>query len=84
MVIEIDQPELQALIMDRLQAGRFESVEQTLMDALKEAPPPKRAAPYSGPTGMEIIAAFQRCPDPDFTLDRDTYSFPMPVRELEF
>ena len=82
-MIEIHQPELEALIMERLHAGRFESVEQTLMNALKEAPPPKCAdRAHAGPTGAEIIAAFQRCPVKDFSFEPEPYFPPIsePVR----
>jgi len=40
MTIEIHKPELEALIMDRMKAGAFQTVEEVIMQALKAAPPP--------------------------------------------
>ena len=37
MTIEIQQPELEALIQQRLASGRFGSVEEVLMEALKSS-----------------------------------------------
>ncbi len=38
MTIEIHQPELEALIQQRMASGRFQSVEDVLMAALKSSP----------------------------------------------
>ena len=77
-MIEIRQPELEALILERQRAGCFENIEQTLMDALKEAPPPKRAnAARPGPTGAEIIAAFQRSPHKEVNIFPESYVLPI-------
>jgi hypothetical protein len=38
MTIEIQKPELEALIRQRMQNGTFQSVEDILIDALKSAP----------------------------------------------
>ncbi len=42
MTIEIHKPELEALIRQRMESGRFEDVEDVLIDALKSAEPPVR------------------------------------------
>jgi hypothetical protein len=42
MTIEIHQPELEALIQQRLDSGAFRNVEDVLMQALKSLPPAKR------------------------------------------
>ena len=39
MNIEIQKPELEALILERMKSGGFQSVEDVLMQALKSAPP---------------------------------------------
>jgi len=44
MTIEIHQPELEALIQQRMASGAFHDVEEVLIYALKSAPPPNRAA----------------------------------------
>ena len=37
MTIEIHQPELEALILQRMETGRFSSIEDVLMQALKSS-----------------------------------------------
>ena len=77
-MIEIQEPELEALIMERLYAGQFENVEQAVMDALKTAPPPKRPnLTDSGRKGSEIITAFQRCPVKEFDFEPERLYSPI-------
>ena len=38
MTIEIHQPELEALIQQRMATGRFQNVEDVLLSALKSSP----------------------------------------------
>ena len=38
MMIEIQKPELEALIHERMQSGKFEDIEDVLMQALKSIP----------------------------------------------
>ena len=38
MTIEIQSPELEALILERMQKGGFASIEDALMQALEAAP----------------------------------------------
>jgi hypothetical protein len=40
MTIEIQRPELEALIRERMKSGAFRNVEDVLMQALKPAPAP--------------------------------------------
>ena len=40
MTIEIEKPELEALILERMQKGQFASVEDALMQALQSSPLP--------------------------------------------
>lgn len=42
MTIEIRQPELEALIQQRMDSGAFRNVEDVLMQALKSLPPADR------------------------------------------
>jgi hypothetical protein len=76
MTIEIHQPELEALIHERMEAGRFETVEQLLVNVLKvramSSQPEHR-------TGADLVAALMSCPHPDVDLEPKRY--PSPVRE---
>jgi hypothetical protein len=42
MTIEIRQPELEALIQQRMDSGVFRNIEDVLMQALKSLPPAER------------------------------------------
>lgn len=42
MNIEVHQPELEALIQQRMASGAFHDVEDALIQALKSSPPPER------------------------------------------
>ena len=56
MTIEIHKPELEALIIERLRSGAFESIEDILMQALKGSPiPPKKETR----TGADLVAAIR-------------------------
>ncbi len=67
-MIEIRQPELEALIMARLHAGGFHSVEEALHQALTDAPLPQKTASL-GLTTADILAAFQRSPFKDVDIE---------------
>ena len=57
-MIQIQEPDIEALIEQRLAAGRFRNVEEVLRQALTDAPLPRRPlTDKPGPTGEEIIAA---------------------------
>ena len=45
MTIEIHQPELEALIQQRMATGRFQNVEDVLLSALKSSPAEDFAPP---------------------------------------
>jgi len=72
-MIAIQQPELEALIYKRLQAGPFSSIEEVLMQALSDAPLPskKSAEKLTSRTGADVIAAFQRSPYKEINLERN-------------
>lgn len=54
MTIEINKPELEALIRARLQAGEFQSVEDMLLDALRTGKPDEK--PSSRPSDRKSLA----------------------------
>jgi hypothetical protein len=45
MTIEIQEPELEALIRRRMDSGHFSTVEDVLLQALKAAPEPQAGDP---------------------------------------
>jgi hypothetical protein len=73
MTIEIQKPELEALILERMRLGAFPTVEDALLQALKSSP---------GPTGADLVAAMQASPYKDIALEptRDR----LPVRDVAF
>ncbi len=74
MTIEIHQPELEALIRDRMASGNFASIEEVLRDALETAPPPTPEA-ESSPfrSGAELVAALMRMPYKDVDLEPERF-----------
>jgi hypothetical protein len=84
MTVEIHQPELEALIHERMQSGAFQSIEHFLLQTLRAAPKPDLPSKtLSGRTGADLIAALQTCPYPD-DFDFEPKRYPMPVRDPEF
>lgn len=83
MTLEIQKPELEALIRKRMESGAYQSVEDVLMDALKSAPP---AAKSSGDaparTGADLVAAMQASPYKEISLE--PARGPLPVRDVTF
>jgi len=83
MTIEIHQPELEALIEERMRTGAFASVEEVLLQALRSSASPKPLQNgVTGLTGAVIVAAMQACPYPDFDFEIERY--PMTIRDPEF
>jgi hypothetical protein len=87
MTIEIQRPELEALILERMQFGAFPTIEDALLQALKSLPLRSGMARMGsngrpGPTGADLVAAMQASPYKEFTLEpsRDH----MPVRDVAF
>jgi Arc/MetJ-type ribon-helix-helix transcriptional regulator len=85
MTIEIRNPELETLIRERMQTGRFSSVEEVLLEALRFAPSSKETTSSEGPqarTGADLIAALQASPYKEINLEpqRDR----LPVRDVAF
>jgi len=52
MTIEIQQPELEALIERRMQSGRFATVEDALLEALQNSPVPESQTPAKTSLGQ--------------------------------
>jgi len=55
MNIEIHQPKLEALIQQRMASGRFQSIEDVLVQALESAPLPQELRQER--TGAELVEA---------------------------
>lgn len=83
MTIEIHQPELEALILERMQKGAFGSVEDVLLQALKSSPlPADENEPSCSSTGADLIAAMQASPYKE--VDLEPARERMPVRDVIF
>jgi len=85
MMIEIQKPELQALIQERMLAGAFQSVEDALMQALQSAPLPGKKEPGKNTgappaMGTELVAAMQASPFKEICLEAGSER--SPVREV--
>ena len=78
-MIQIQQPEVEALIQHRLTAGGFENIEAVLLQALQDAPLPCKETPTKpkGPSGLDIIAAFQQSPHKDVNIFPESFVLPI-------
>lgn len=79
MTIEIRKPELEALIIERLRSGAFESIEDVLMQALQGSSIPLKKETR---TGADLVAAMQTSPCKD--IDLEPIRGAMPVRDITF
>jgi hypothetical protein len=70
-MIEIRQPELEALIMERMQSGAFQNVEEVLYQALTQSPAPVGPT-RSSFTTADILAAFNRSPFKEVNLEPES------------
>jgi len=86
MTIEIQRPELEALILQRMQSGGFHSVEDVLMYALSASPvvaePHEKSVERR--TGAELIAALQASPHREVDIEPSRFRSPMPARDVTF
>jgi hypothetical protein len=76
MTIEIQRPELEALIHERMKSGAFQSIEDVLMEALKasSAKGEKGAQgsdDQSSAMGAELVEAMQASPLKEIGLEPD-------------
>jgi hypothetical protein len=67
-MIQIQQPEIEALIQQRLVDGGFTNVEAVLKQALTDAPLPLKT-PATAFTTADMLDALQRMPYKDLELD---------------
>jgi hypothetical protein len=85
MTIEIQNPELQALILDRMRSGGFRNIEDALMQALKSQPcvPDENSNPNvpHALTGTALVAAMQASPYKQIDLEPERNR--LPVRNIE-
>jgi hypothetical protein len=87
MTIEIQRPELEALIHERMKSGAFQSVEDVLMQALQASSAPGEKGPRppeekSSATGAELVEAMQASPFKQISLEPGRGH--MPVRDVAF
>ena len=67
MTIEIHKPELETLILERMKSGRFQDIEEALIQALKSSPPSSSDETVAMGelrlfTSADLIAAMQASP----------------------
>jgi len=84
MTIEIHNPDLEALIRERMKTGSFQHVEDLLMQALQSSLlPVGKDAPHeqkpSTLTGADLVAAMQASPYKE--IDLEPLRHRPPVRE---
>jgi hypothetical protein len=84
MTIEIHRPELEALIMELMKRGEFQSVEDALMRVLGPSVSldTRPATADAGRTGADLIAAMQSSPYREIEIE--PARFRMPVRDVTF
>ena len=78
MTIEIHNPELEALIIERMKGGGFEDIEDVILQALQSAPIP---TPDTA-TGADLVAVMQASPCRE--IDIQPPRTPFPVRDVTF
>ena len=67
MTIEIHKPELEALLQQRMQSGRFRNLEEVILQALEAAP--LDPGGDSEAPGAEFIAAMRASPHKDVEIE---------------
>ncbi|MGH9641128.1 MAG: hypothetical protein ACRD3Q_01755 [Terriglobales bacterium] len=84
MTIEIQRPELEALIIQRMKSGGFDNVEDALMEALKTSAPAedRNGKPHVKRTGADLIEALQSSPYREIEIEPARYR--LPVRDVTF
>jgi hypothetical protein len=59
MTIQINKPEVEALINQRLQSGEFRDAEDVVLQALQALPPTAVATPVPAPPAKDIVELFE-------------------------
>jgi hypothetical protein len=79
MTIEIQTPALEDLILQRMESGGFQTVEELLLQALKTPPTTaEQAARAAAPrTGADLIAALQASPYREIDIEPARYRLPL-------
>jgi hypothetical protein len=79
MTIEIQKPELEALLRQRMESGGYHSVEDVLLQVLKSAlPASELQAEAPAHTGADLVAAMQSSPYREISIE--PARGPLPVR----
>jgi hypothetical protein len=86
MTMEIQKPELEALILERMQQGGFASIEDALMQALGASPIVAEPEGKSRDrrTGADLIAALQASPYREVEIEPSRFRLSMPARDVTF
>jgi hypothetical protein len=86
MTIEIHEPELEALILERMQKGGFASIEDALMQALEASSmvAAHKGSSHDRRTGADLIAALQASPYRELDIEPSRFRFTMPARDVTF
>lgn len=87
MMIEVQKPELEALIRERMGSGAFQNVEDVLIQALRSAPPSawnpaNQRVNEPSRMGADLVAAMQDSPFKEISLESEGER--VPVREVAF
>lgn len=73
-MIQIHQPEVEALIQHRLTIGGFRNVEEVLLQALQDAPLPRPQTASTPPrTGADLLAALMNSPYKEVNLEPERH-----------
>jgi hypothetical protein len=74
MTIEITNPDVEALIRQRMEAGLFKTPEDLIREVLRSSGPDTR-------TGADLIEAMQACPYPEVDIAPSRVPSPL-VRDV--
>ena len=86
MTIEIQKPELEALILERMQKGGFASIEDALMQALEASPmvDERQGKSRDQRTGADLIAALQASPHRELNIEPPRIRLSISARNVTF
>ena len=84
MAIEIQKPELEALILEWMQKGGFAGIEDALMQALEASPmvAEHQAKSRDRRTGADLIAALQDSPYRELDIEPSRFRLSIPARDV--